>query len=149
MNVSEEKIEKRFYFYFESYNQNWGDRQKHTMWSGFTFEQFMKWKWYFEYRSALYKVQNPHRHVVNNHGSVDYELPEQAYIKKLRNRVKTARKMLTQFQNKINQAKKGWTEIFPIEEHPMYSKILDKLKSYQTDYDNYKNELSKYENTPV
>ena len=96
-----------------------------------TFEFFIRWQWYFKYREALLRVQNPHAFIELTHGGYEYILPEDIYIKKVHNLLIAAKRKRTEFKNQIDNARKYWNELFPIEEHPKWIKVQEKLRYYE------------------
>lgn len=97
---------------------------------GFRFSQFMKWKWYFDYRAALYKVQHPRHHVQYMTGSY-YVVPEkQELLKRVTDKITAAKRMITKYDNALSQAISTWDRLFPIEEEAFYRKGIAKRDSY-------------------
>lgn len=92
---------------------------------------YHRWKWFFEYRAALLKVKNPHALVDYFQGAYDYELPEDELRKKLENKIRAAKGKITEFNRKLKKLIDSWSELFPIEEHPDYSKISGRLNWYK------------------
>lgn len=96
-----------------------------------TFQFFIRWKWYFEYREALIRVRNPRSFVRLSHGSYEFKLPEDVYKKKIKDLLSAAKRKRTEFQRKIDYARENWNELFPIDEHPKWIKVEEKLKRYE------------------
>ena len=107
-----------------------------------TREFFERWQWFFEYKAALIKVNNPKTNVKYEVGTYIYELPEPLYFKKLVNLI---RAKITEFENKFANAIKNWDEIFPIEEHPYWARITQKQKKLNFELNSLLNELSLFE----
>lgn len=97
-----------------------------------TSEFFHRWRWYFKYRAALIQVQNPKAGVELNMGAYKYTLPDDEYEAKLKNLILAAKRKITEFQRKIDHARRNWNEIFPIEENPLWLKVQEKLNDYQS-----------------
>lgn len=95
------------------------------------FEVICKWKWYFEYRAALYKVKNP-RHVVElTTGSYDFIPTIDQEKKRLRDKIIGKKATITKYENLLQKAKDTWNLLFPIEDDLHYKKCvlkIDKLK---------------------
>ena len=112
---------------------------------------FMRWMWYFEYRAALLRVQNPHAFIEMTKGSYQYTLPEDSYKNKVHNLLLAAKRNLTKYKNQIDYVKKNWDELFPTEEHPKWTKVQDKLQYYESRVKTLSNEYNKliqtYENS--
>jgi hypothetical protein len=102
----------------------------------FPFEIFMKWKWYFDYRAALYKIQHPKHRVDLMTGSYDYLPPAETAIRNMQNKITAKKRVISKYRNKIQMAKNEWDELFPIEEYPLYKKAMEKIKRTQTELDN-------------
>ena len=96
---------------------------------------FFRWQWFFDYRAALVKVKNPRKTVYCEKGTYQYVLPENDYREKLRSLEIKRKAQLTQFNNKLKALKANWKELFPLEDHPEYKRILEKQNKLQQDYD--------------
>ena len=95
--------------------------------TGFTFQQYFKWRWYFKYREALYKVQNP-KHYTEFH-QFDYEyVPSKVENQiRLNNKIKGKKAAITKLENAMENEKKHWDKLFPLEDEPMWKKATEKL----------------------
>lgn len=71
----------------------------------FPFDLFMKWKWYFDYRAALYKVQNPRHYVDMLTGKYDYVPPFDVSVKTLKNKISGVKAMITKDGGRLESAK--------------------------------------------
>lgn len=127
------QIEKRFYVKIRlNKKERWSASAKVVYYrNGLKFDLFYKWKWYFEYRAALLKVKYPRGLVELSMGAYDYELPSDTYKEKLSNMIRAAKRNCTILDKKIDRAKKHWNQLFPIEQHPDYTKVVQKQKRYQ------------------
>ena len=96
-----------------------------------TLDFYMRWQWYFKYREALLRVQNPHSFIELSNGGYEYILPEEQHKKKVYNLLLAAKRKLTQYKRAIEYAKENWDQLFPMEEHPQYIRVMDKLKYYE------------------
>lgn len=96
-----------------------------------TIEFYVRWKWFFEYRAALLKVKNPRALVDYFQGVYDYELPEDELRKKLENKIRAAKGKITEFNRKLKKLIDSWSELFPIEYHPEWTKIVQKKDYYR------------------
>lgn len=90
-----------------------------------------RWRWYFEYRAALLKVKHPKSYVQLNQGNYEYVLPDDELRIKLENKIRAAKCKITEFNRKLKKLIDSWSELFPIEEHPDYSKISGRLNWYK------------------
>ena len=112
---------------------------------GFSFNQFMKWKWYFEYRAALYKVQNPRHYVEYQWSSYNYVPEREELIKRCKNKIIHAKGKITQCENSLRLAKQHWNELFPIEDEDEkdWKRVVKKLEEYNCKLKNLESELIK------
>lgn len=100
---------------------------------GFTFQQFCKWRWYFEYRAALYKVQNPLLSVDFQFGNYPFVPTEEEVRTRLKNKIIGLKRTITKYENKLLMAKKEWglksgMFVFPIEDDEMYIRAVAKIE---------------------
>ena len=105
----------------------------------------MKWKWYFDYRAALYKVQHPKHRVDLVTGSYDYVPPASVAIRNRQNKIIGKKRVISKYRNKIQMARNEWNELFPIEEYPLYKKALAKIERTQKELDNLIAQISETE----
>lgn len=96
---------------------------------GFTFEQYMKWKWFFRYVAAKAQIETPKNFI--EICEYDYAVVDQKEVKLLiaNNRLKNAKSKVTKFSNSIRLARENWNLLFPIEDDDMYKKAILKLHS--------------------
>jgi len=94
---------------------------------GFTYQQFSKWRWYFEYRAALFKVHNPKMRVEFIWNSYPYVAKDIAQRNDLKNKIKGKKATITKYENLLQAAIKNWNSIFPIEQDEIYKKALEKI----------------------
>lgn len=105
-----------------------------------TVEFFQKWKWYFEYRSALLRVKYPHGFIDYTHGSYEYILPEDKYRTKVKNQYLSDKRQLSKFNNKLKNIRDNWNELFPLEQNPHWKKIEEKRTYYEIQFETSKKE---------
>lgn len=111
--------------------------------TGLRFETYVKWRWYFEYRAALYKVNNPRHWVDLQPHQYDYIPTEVEQAKKTRDAIVGKKAQITKWTNAINAAKENWNELFPIEEDPQFIKACGKLEKAKTELQLLNNQLIK------
>lgn len=99
--------------------------------SDMTLNFYMRWKWYFDYRAALLRVNNPKAYIDYHTGPYDYILPEDEYKTKLRNLIIAAKSKKTEYSRKIEHVKRNWNQLFPIEDDPKWYKVMEKQKYYE------------------
>lgn len=104
---------------------------------------FLKWEWFFRYRAALYQVQNPKKYVMYESGSYDYALPDSKLYDKVKNSYFGAKRTLSKIKNQLDEIRKKYTEMFPIEEHPAWAKNMKKLKYYEDQVEYWRVEFEK------
>ena len=111
-----------------------GESLKYLRWEGYRLEWLTKWKWYFDYRAALLKVENPKYDVVCNWGKFETEVKEDqkvVTIRKLKKDIVTAKRMKTKYFNAIEKYKLEQEKVLiPDWENIAYKKALDKLDFY-------------------
>ena len=118
---------------------------------GFTFQQFNKWKWYFEYLAALIKVQNPKWHVEANFGNYDWLPPIEQRIIDLKNKIAGKRREITKWTKAIEQCDKPWlvkaglfTDDYPLdkdEDYIRYQKALSKVERHKAELQQLSSDL--------
>jgi len=96
-----------------------------------TFSFYSKWEWYFKYRAALLQVKHPKAFVEFSQGSYELILAETEYKEKLENLIRAAKSKITEFERKQQNLLDNWSEIFPIEQHPDWTKIVQKMEGYR------------------
>ena len=99
--------------------------------SDMTIEFYYRWKWYFEYRAALLRVKYPKSFISLTQGAYDYVLPEDELRTKLENKIRAAKSMITQIDRKVQNLIDNWSELFPIEHHPDWTRIVQKKDYYR------------------
>jgi len=114
-----------------------------------TFDFIIRWKWYFIYRAALLQVKYPRGFVEFTHGGYEYILPEDEHKKKVYNLLVAAKRKRTEFENKIVKARQQWDELFPIEEHPYWVKVEEKLQYYEDRIVTLTNEYEELNNKQI
>jgi hypothetical protein len=107
-----------------------------------TLEFYNKWEWYFNYRAALLKVQNPKLYVNYEHGVYNYILPEEQYKEKVKNKYISSKRQITIYEKRIKAITGKWNELFPIEDHPDWKKVTAKLDYYKQEFENIKTEYN-------
>jgi hypothetical protein len=101
--------------------------------TGLRFETYMKWLWYFEYRAALYKVANPRHTVTLEPHQYEYIPTEMVIAKKNKDAIAGKKAQVTKWKKLIDNAKKEWDELFPIEDDPYYIMACEKLQRLETE----------------
>lgn len=111
-----------------------------------TVEFYERWKWYFEYRAALLRVKSPRSIVIYYQGSYQYSPPKDELIKRLESKIRGKKAKITEFENKLQSAIKNWNELYPIEQHPHWSKVSDKKRAYHSELIDLENKLELLKN---
>lgn len=126
------KVEKRLYVKI-LFSQSGSQALSETAYfrNDMTVQFYHRWKWYFEYRAALLKVRHPKSFVQLYQGVYDYVLPEEELRTKLENKIRAAKGRITEFDGKLKNLVDSWSELFPIEQHPDWTKVVQKRESYQ------------------
>jgi hypothetical protein len=143
MALNVNKCEKRFVVRIKTGEK---PKQKQVYFrNAMTFEFYKRWKWFFEYRAALLKVQSPKLNVELSMSSYDYELPRKVYIERLKNLIRARKSTLTKYKNRIARVKKEYKEttLFPIKNDPKYPEVEAKLKRLEKELAQAKQQLNK------
>lgn len=107
-------------------------------WSGFKFDCFRRWQWYFRYRTALCQVQHPKSYVDARRFEEDADA---ATLEKLQNKKLSAlRAKVTKWRNVLKKAEREWSELFPIGEDKDYQRAVAKLKAAECELENLENQ---------
>lgn len=120
-------MEKLFGFIIKVYAgeyPNSGILEVHR-WEGYKFSQFIKWKWYFEYRVALLRVKYPKNHI--DARQFDEPLTPKAEAEILKSKISAQKGQVTKIKNAIERAERNWDQLFPIEDDQYYQKAQEKL----------------------
>ena len=118
-------------------------------WKDLTFPVIIKWGWYFEYRAALLKVQNPKCCVKYSSGKVKItdESPIKLRLYKTKQRLKTVRSMITRYNNGIRRYEEyQHSLLIPDFENPKYLKALETLKKYKKEESQILHDINKLTN---
>ncbi len=91
------------------------------------FHCISKWRWYFQYREALYRVSNPRHYVELTQGSYDYVPPIEEKRKQLKNKLIAKKGQITALKNAIKTAEQNWNELFPIQQNEAYKNAVQKI----------------------
>lgn len=110
-------------------------------WTGLPFKTYMKFQWYFQYRAALIKVQNPRLFVEICPFQYDHVLKVDEIRKRLTDRQRSAKAKVTEFTNKIELAKRHWNQLFPIEEDDLYKRAMTKLELKKNEVTELQNQI--------
>lgn len=115
-----------------------GETVEFLLWEDLPVKVAIKWRWYFEYRAALLKVKYPKYHVEHRWGRMD---PSEQQAERIhRNKHIALKGKITKITNKIIQLdsdleamKQNWSQIFPVEDDPVFIGMIGKLNNYQID----------------
>jgi len=111
-------------------------------WDGMTFDQRLKWDWYFKYRAALMQVKNPRAEVNMSWGNE--KASERTKKNNTENKLIAAKRKLTEYQNKLKRYVDDWNktlQIFPIEDDPSYQFAVNKIKEKECSINSLRLEL--------
>jgi hypothetical protein len=115
-----------------------GDTVEFIKWDKLPWHVRNKWGWYFKYRAALAQVEYPKFHVDFTWGNYDKYTEEEKAEKELKDKIAGKRRMITKLNNAIIESQEEWNELFPIEEYPVYKKVLAKKKRYESELEELK-----------
>lgn len=113
--------------------RGWGNHTRVYWNEGLRFEVYKKWQWFFDYRVAVFKIENPRKF---------YELKEHRYfvkhdykeeIQDLKNRISGAKSSITKKTRLLRQYEEEYeqkckSELFAPPHSPLYSKAKEKIK---------------------
>lgn len=136
--------EKRFFVKIEAGPKAGGNPCTYHN-NGFPFPVFTKWKWYFEYRAALLKVNNPRHTVTLLTGSYDYIPPRDVVMKELKNKLAGKKRTISKYTNLLALAEKHWDKLFPISEDVLYIKAADKINRLKKELEQLEIQWKEYE----
>jgi hypothetical protein len=104
-----------------------------------------KYGWYFRYRAALLQVEYPTQFVEMRTFDYKYKPTYEILLNRKKDLLIAQKGLYTKSVNKLEDYKKEWNSLFPIEEDARYLKTIEKLKVIQsevlkleTDYEEYK-----------
>lgn len=100
-------------------------------WTGYQLQQFAKWKWYFEYRYALLRVKYPKNCI--EHGEFKMKMDKKTAAQILKDKIRSKKRNITVHKNKLKAVVDNWNELWPIEEHPLYQKVVAKIKRLENE----------------
>lgn len=125
------------------------DRELLRYWNGFMFRAYMKWRWYFRYLTAKYQVENPCYYVEWCEFSYDYVEPKDRAIKRVKDKLRSAKAKITQWTTKIRMFEAEYEEkqaavLFPvpITENKDYIAALEKIEKKKKLAEELENQLS-------
>lgn len=120
-------------YYIKVYDNGYpsGNVIKFIKWENLTFELFCKYKWYFEYRYALLRVQHPRVLIENN--QFKRELNEKEKTDFLKNKIIGKKRTITKYKNRLSIYELNWNSLFPIKDDETYKKALEKIARLETE----------------
>lgn len=135
-----------FHFTIRLFEKKYGCKPIQLLrWEGYTVQWLTKWRWYFDYRAALLKVQYPKYHVDVFWGAFDSQIEtDVAKVKKIRLKkdLTTAKRMKTTYFNAIEKYKEEQSKLLiPDWENSKYLKALKKLDFYTNKVESITKEL--------
>ena len=98
---------------------------------GLSFELFNRWKWFFRYRAAMIQVQHLKQFVELEFIKVKFTPDLQVLLKRAKDKFIGAKATLTKYTNKKKEMEDDWNELFPIEQHPKFMFVMDKIDEYE------------------
>jgi len=104
-NIAEESLKKRYYALIKVYETPFRSAREikalRLFWGDMNLDQFMKWKWYFEYRAALLKVEHPRKAVELDTGFLKVDLTKKDHSVLRKKRITTVKRMITKISNAL------------------------------------------------
>jgi hypothetical protein len=102
------------------------NRLETLKWDNLRFDLAVKYKWYFEYRTALLRVKYPKNCIVAN--PIFCEMTKKGTLDNIKSSLANARKNYTKNQNLLNKAVENWNSLFPIVDDVNYKKAFSKVQ---------------------
>ena len=136
--------DKRFGCKIIRHNQDYAGSDPTTLryFSGFKFEAYMKWRWYFRYLTAKYQLESPKLLVEVRQFNVVWIPPAEEKKKRLKNKLRSAKAKVTEWSRKLEEYKANHNSLFPAEDHPRYKQALEKVEAKRLAVEMLKKELS-------
>ena len=115
-------------YYIKVYDTGYstGKVIKFLKWENLTFKLYCKYKWYFEYRYALLRVQHPKSLI--KHDQFKRDLNEKETEGLLKNKVIGKKRTISKYKNKLYDFEKNWTSLFPIDDYEPYQTAIEKIQ---------------------
>ena len=110
-------------------NGAYGDAECVGHWKDYPFHTFMRWQWYFRYRTAITQVANPKSNVVLHTFSYEFVPSADEQRKRIKDRLTAKKAKLTQWRNKLALHVKNWTYWLPVEDDADYKKAIEKVNN--------------------
>jgi hypothetical protein len=132
-----------FYFKIEVLDEK-RNKIEVLIWEDLVWDIRLKYDWYFKYRAALLQVKHPKYKVEVFHGRQDAKGKTLSNI--LKDKIRSKKAKITEYNNKLNLAIKEWNSLFPIEDDADFQRAKSKiwrLENELIDLENYKNEVDK------
>lgn len=98
---------------------------KFFVWENFPLDTFVRWKWYFEYRYALLRIQYPKNYIYSSQFHLVYN-PDKVK-NHYKNLLRSAKAKITEFSRKKKFMEEDTSELFPAQSNLRYVKICDRL----------------------
>ena len=92
-----------------------------------TVDFYIRWKWYFEYRAALLRVNNPKNYTELIQGTYEYIPKEKEIQKKLQDKIRGKKAKITQVKNALKKVEQEWRELWPIDEDQRHKNTINKI----------------------
>ena len=110
------------------------------------FDQLQKYEWFFRRRAALLQIANPQKlYAFKVLQSVNIEDVKKFKIKSLKDKIRSAKGKLTQYNRKLQIAKDEWSGLFPIEEDKKYQNTVEYLRKKEFSLNSMVAELKELE----
>jgi hypothetical protein len=129
----------RWGYYIKVYDTGYstGKVIEFMKWENLTFELFCKYKWYFEYRYALFRVRYPKSLI--NHENFKRDLNEKETIDFLKNKIIGKKRTITKYKNKLSIYESNWNSLFSISDDEPYKKAVHKISRLEEELNELKN----------
>lgn len=125
--------EKQYGFVIKLHDTEYpsGDVIEFLQWGGYKFEQFAKWRWYFDYRVALLRVRYPKNYIYAT--QFTEELSKKTAQEILQQKIISKKRMVTKVKNALTKAESEWNQLFPITMDDRYTNSKMKLMKLESE----------------
>lgn len=89
-------------------------RLKTIFWRGYTFAQYTRWAWYFQYRYALLRVEYPKNRIDNI--CYQTELSDFQTKNLIKNKISSKKRKITILKNNLDDMVKKWSSLFSMDD---------------------------------
>lgn len=139
MNESNYTSNHTFYYLVVVVDRN-QNRLEFLKWSDLPQQTYIKFFWYFKYRSALLQIKYPKCEIRCNWG-VYTEPSKKSQTIILQNKIISRKRKVTEMKNRLLKLTSQWNELFPYQEDPLYIKFMERMNKAEDELSDFTKEL--------